>query len=134
MESVNPVGAVTPADPIGRTAPGVAVAPSHPPAPSPEMVARFEALMARTDSAQRDAPGAGVPPQAVAAVEDKLAMYTDTLDSVMKVADGNMSLVDLQGLVVRNVTQVGIMSMTHTAYVQVLSAGKSSVSSLMKNQ
>ena len=49
MESVNPVGAVTPADPIGRTAPGVAVAPSHPPAPSPEMVARFVPDIRRTE-------------------------------------------------------------------------------------
>lgn len=133
MDMTNAVSAVSPSQGLGS--PSTGLYPSHQaPVAPPELVGKFEALMARVDSPRTGEIGAAVPAGAVTKVEDKLNMFTQALDDVMKFGDGKMSLVDLQALQVRSITQVGIMSMTHTAYVQVLGAGKGSVSSLMKNQ
>jgi hypothetical protein len=133
MNLSNPVSAVAPSEGFGSPSKGLSLTPLAPVA-APELVGKFEALMARTDSARHGESGHAVPAGAVSKVEGHLKMYTDNLDNVLKVADGKMSLIDLQALQVRSIAQVGIMSMTHTAYVQVLGAGKGSVSSLMKNQ
>lgn len=100
-----------------------------------ELVGKFEALMARVDGPASNATGpSALSAAAVNKVEDQLALHTQTLDNVLAVSDGNMSLIDLQAFQIRSITQAGVMSMTHAAYTQVLSAGKGSVSALMKNQ
>ncbi len=133
MDIVNPVGAVGPAQGLGSSASHGFSPPAHREVP-PELASKFEALMARAPSPGEAVPQTVVPTAAVAKVEDHLAQHTKALDDVLQFGNGEMSLIDLQALQIRSIAQVGILSMTHSAYVQVLGAGKGSVSSLMKNQ
>ena len=133
MDITNPVSAIAPADGLGHASKGFNPGARAPVAP-PELVGKFEALMSRVTVPQGAEGGSVLPAGTVSKVEDQLALHTQALDDIMKFGDGKMSLVDLQALQVRSITQVGIMSMTHQAYVQVLGAGKGSISSLMKNQ
>jgi hypothetical protein len=101
----------------------------------PELVSKFEALMARAGAADAATKEPSeLSGSVVSKVEQQLALHSQALDNVLAVADGNMSLVEIQALQARSIVQAGVMSMTHGAYVQVLSAGKGSISSLMKNQ
>ena len=123
MDITPAIAAVSP--PTGISSSSFSAAPQEgPPVAPPELVGKFEALMARVDGPTGATSGApGLSAAAVNKVEEQLALHNQVLDNVLAVGEGKMSLIDLQALQIRNVTQAGILSMTHTAYTQVLRAG-----------
>lgn len=108
---------------------------STPPVPPPELVGRFEALMARTAEPSAGDPGVtAIPAKTVAAVETHLQHHADAIERVVAMDSSGMSLAELQVAQMQSMVQMGLMSMTQAAYVQILGSSKSAVSALMKNQ
>ena len=110
-------------------------APPPPPAPAPELVSRFESLMARSpvtgvDSIS-DMPGVQ---SAVGKVESHLQHHSEAVDRVMALSSSEMSLAELQTKTTQATMELGLLSMNQAAYMQVLGSTKSTVSALMKNQ
>jgi hypothetical protein len=101
----------------------------------PELVGKFEALMSRVAGPDGvDAAGSTVPTAAVSHVENHLKHHAAVMERVLAVSQGDLSLADMQVFQAQAMVQMGLLSMTQAAYVQVLGSSKSSVSALMKNQ
>lgn len=134
MDPVSLPVAVQPSPDVG-TSLHTPYQPPSPPTPPPELVGRFEALMARAPApAGADAGGSVIPQGAINAVDAHLKHHVEIIDRVAKVSTGEVSLADLQVIQMQSTVQLGMMAMTQAAYMQVLGSSKSSVSALMKNQ
>jgi hypothetical protein len=105
------------------------------PAPAPELVQRFEALMARVPAAEHgsisESPAVRA---AVGGAEAHLAHHAELIDRSNAMGNGGMSLAELQAIQVQMTVQVGLMSMNQAACMQALGSTKSTVSALLKNQ
>jgi hypothetical protein len=135
MDSASLTVALQPPAPVGDAFAAAHSAPSGPPAPPPELVGRFEAMMARLGpAAGGDAAQPVVPSSAVAAVETHLQHYVDTMERASTLDPRSMNLVELHVEHMKNVTEMSQLSMLQTGCIQVLGSGKECISSLMKNQ
>jgi hypothetical protein len=109
--------------------------PATPPVAPPELVSKFEALMAGAG-----APGGANPDTpliskaAVVQVESHLQQHAAAIAHIAELKPGEVNLAEMQVLQMQMSVQLGMMSLTQAAYFQVLGSAKSSVSALMKNQ
>lgn len=105
-----------------------------PPAP-PELVSRFEALMARVPSpAEGSLTQAPQTQAAVAGVEKHMQHHAEMLDRISAVADGNLNMETLTAVQMQSMLDMATMSMNQSAYLGVVSSTKGAVSDLMKTQ
>jgi len=120
-------------DPGGsaRGAPALAL----PPAP-PELVGRFEALMARVppEPSSLAARSAAVD-TAVAGIDSHLKSYSDITQRLLIAAEKpDLSLAELNAVHMQSMVDMAMLSMNQSAYVSVTNSSKSSLQSLMKSQ
>ena len=110
------------------------MAPPLPPA-APDVVSRFEALMARAPEPGIDSiSNTSAMQSAVAGVEGHLKHHADAVERVMSLTDSNMSAAEMQARQTQATMELGLLSMQHAAYMEVMGSTKSTVSALMKNQ
>jgi hypothetical protein len=119
--------------------PGDASATQPAAAAPPELVGKFEALMAQSRQAEQGGGMGSVAESpalrsAVAGANSHLQHHADAIDRVMGLNDGSMSFAELQAQQVQATVQMSLLSMNQAAYLQVLGSTKGTVSALMKNQ
>jgi hypothetical protein len=132
MESMK-IAAVPPVQNQARLVEQALTAPL-PPAP-PELVSRFEALMARAPSPEQgrltEAPQMKA---AVAGAEGHLKQHLEVLDRVSAAVDGNIDPAELVAVQMRTMLDLAALSITQSAYANVVTSTKGAVSDLMKSQ
>jgi hypothetical protein len=105
-----------------------------PPAP-PELVNRFEALMARVPSpAEGSLTQAPQTQAAVAGVENHMRHHAEMLDRISAVADGDLNMATVTAVQMQSMLDMATMSMEQSACLGLVSSTKGAVSDLMKTQ
>lgn len=105
-----------------------------PPAP-PELVNRFEALMARVPSpAEGSLTQAPQTQAAVAGVENHMRHHAELLDRISAVADGDLNMATVTAVQMQSMLDMATMSMEQSACLGLVSSTKGAVSDLMKTQ
>ncbi len=106
-----------------------------PPAP-PELVNRFEALMARVPAPDQSSLTQAPQMQAaVAGVEKHMQHHADMLDRISAVAEGGeLDMTTITAVQMQSMLDMATMSMNQSAYLGVVSSTKGAVSDLMKTQ
>jgi predicted sugar kinase len=101
----------------------------------PELVSKFQALMAHTpNEAGGSVSEMPAVKSVVAGVEAHLQHHAETIDRVMSLDAGNLSYAEMEAAQTKGMVELGLLSMNQAAYMQVMGSTKSTVSALMKNQ
>jgi hypothetical protein len=105
------------------------------PAAAPDLVQRFENLMARLPAAEHGSISESRAVQAaVSGAEAHIEHHALLIDRANAMGSGEMSLAELQAVQVQMTVEVGLMAMNQAACMQALGSTKSTVSALLKNQ
>jgi hypothetical protein len=131
MEATTLVHSVPPATEVDRSGGGMGYDEAMPSAP-PDLVEKFEAMMARTTAAPTNEPK--IPESVVSGVQGHLDQYTQIFDQMASMDPKSMNMGEMTLVGMRMTMQMGMLSMQHSAYSQALTSSKGAVGSLMKNQ
>ena len=106
------------------------------PSAPPELVGRFEALMARVPlEASSSATQSPAMNTAVASVDSHLKSYSDMTQRLVTASEKpDLSLAELNALHMQSMVDMTMLSMNQSAYVSVTNSSKSSLQSLMRSQ
>ncbi len=105
------------------------------PAAPPELVSRFEALMAPAASPERLPLTQTDSMRAVVEGADRHMQHqVDMLDRASAMLNGDMSMTEVASVQMQLMMETATMSITQSAYINVLGSTKGAVSDLMKNQ